>query len=173
MRLTQSLAAKKQEILKSWFQATVDSYPADTARFLKGQKDQFANPVGKATYQGLDALVDALVAGAGRDVMESALDPILRIRAVQTFTPSMATSFVFFLKQIVRQHLPANGPDAQRDMDGLDRKIDEMAMAAFDIYVACREKIFELKATESRKQFFGSLKRAGLIVEAEADGPGF
>jgi hypothetical protein len=48
-----------------------------------------------------------------------------------------------------------------------------MAMAAFDIYVACREKIYELKATESRKQFFGSLKRAGLIVETEADGPGF
>ncbi|WP_157067602.1 hypothetical protein [Desulfosarcina cetonica] len=48
-----------------------------------------------------------------------------------------------------------------------------MALVAFDIYVACREKIFELKATESRNQFFGSLKRAGLIVETEADGPGF
>ncbi|BBO68263.1 hypothetical protein DSCA_21930 [Desulfosarcina alkanivorans] len=173
MSLTQSLAAKKQEILKSWFQTTVDSYPADTARFLKGQKDPFANPVGKATYQSLDALLDALATGAGRDAMASALDPILRIRAVQTFTPSMATSFVFSLKQIIRKHLPGRGSDADLDMGGLDRQIDEMAMAAFDIYVACREKIYELKATESRNQFFGSLKRAGLIVEAEADGPGF
>jgi hypothetical protein len=65
------------------------------------------------------------------------------------------------------------GPDAQGDMNDLERGIDEMAMAAFDIYVACREKIYELKANESRKQFFGSLKRAGLIVETEADGPGF
>ena len=173
MSSAQSLAAKKQEILESWFQATVDSYPAETARFIKNQKDPFANPVGRTTYQSLDALVDALTAGAGPEVMAKALDPILRIRAVQTFTPSKATSFVFSLKQIIRQHLPGDGHDADVDINALDRQIDEMAMAAFDIYVACREKIYELKATESRKQFFGSLNRAGLIDETEADGPGF
>ena len=173
MSSAQALAAKKQEILKSWFQITVDSYPADTARFLGSQKDPFANPVGKTTYQSLDALVDALATGAGREVMAAALDPILRIRAVQTFTPSKATSFVFSLKQIVRQHMPDQGPEVKGDMRALDQQIDEMAMAAFDIYVACREKIYELKATESRKQFFGSLKRAGLIDETAAEGPGF
>ena len=173
MSSAQSLAAKKQEILNSWFQATVDSYPAETARFVKNQKDPFANPVGQITYQSLATLMDALSAGAGREAMAKALDPILRIRAVQTFTPSKATSFVFSLKQILRQHLPGDGRDADGEMNDLDRQIDEMAMAAFDIYVACREKIYELKATESRKQFFGSLKRAGLIDETEADGPGF
>ena len=172
MSSAQSLAAKKQEILKSWFQTTVDSYPADTARFLKSQKDPFANPVGQTTYRSLDALLEALITGAGREVMAKALDPILRIRAVQTFTASAATTFVFSLKQIVRQHLPSGATDATVMMHDLERQIDEMAMAAFDIYVACREKIFELKATESRTQFFGSLKRAGLIVETEADGPG-
>lgn len=173
MGSTQSLAAKKQEILKSWFQATVDAYPADTARFLKNQRDPFANPVGQTTYQSLDALVDVLATGDGREAMAAALDPLLRIRAVQTFTPSKAISFVFSLKQIIRQHLSADGRDAGVGMHELDRQIDEMAMAAFDIYVACREKIYELKATESRKQFFGSLKRAGLMVETEADGSGF
>ena len=173
MSSAQLLAAKKQEILESWFQATVDSYPAETARFIKNQKNPFANPVGQTTYQSLDALLEALTAGAGREVMAKALDPILRIRAVQTFTPSMATSFVFSLKQIIRQHLPGDGRDPGVIMNGLYRQIDEMALAAFDIYVACREKIYELKATESRKQFFGSLKRAGLIDETEADGPGF
>ena len=173
MSSAQLLAAKKQEILESWFQATVDSYPAETARFIYNQKDPFANPVGQTTYQSLDALVEALAAGDGREGMAKALDPILRIRAVQTFTPSMATSFVFSLKQIIRQHLPGDGRDSDVDMNDLDRQIDEMAMAAFDIYVACREKIYELKATESRKQFFGSLKRAGLIDETAADGPGF
>lgn len=173
MSSAQLLAANKQEILKDWFQATVDSYPADTARFLKAQKDPFANPVGQATHQSLAALMDALETGAGRQAMLAALDPILRIRAVQTFTPSQATSFVFSLKRIVRQHLPDHGRDAGNELLDLDRQIDEMALAAFDIYVACREKIYELKAMESRKQFFGSLKRAGLIAETEADGPGF
>ena len=173
MSSDQPLAEKKQAILKSWFHVTVESYPPDTARFLKGQNDPFANPVGQTTYQSLEALVDALIANAGREIMTAALDPILRIRAVQTFTPSKATGFIFSLKQIIRQHLAGDGRDADLDLDAVDRQIDDMAMAAFDIFVACREKIYELKATESRKQFFGSLKRAGLIVEAEADGPGF
>jgi hypothetical protein len=96
MSCVQLLAAKKQEILKRWFQVTVDSYPADTARFIKNQKDPFANPVGQSTYQSLDALVDALISGAERDTMTLALDPIIRIRAVQSFTPSQATSLCLF-----------------------------------------------------------------------------
>ena len=71
-----SLAAKKQDILNSWFQATVDSYPAETARFIKSQKDPFANPVGQTTHQSLDTLVDALTTGAGRDVMASRATPL-------------------------------------------------------------------------------------------------
>ncbi len=164
------MAAKKQEILKSWFQATVDTYPADTARFLKSQKDPFANPVGQTTFQSLEKLVEALISEAGHDTMATALDPIMRIRAVQTMSPSQATRFVFALKRIIRDHSPGKG--RKEEMGGLDQRIDEMALVAFDIYVACREKVFELKATESRKQFFGSLKRAGLIVETEADGSG-
>ena len=113
--------------------------------------------------------MDALIAGSGREAMMEALDPVIRIRAVQAFTPSKATAFVFSLKQIVRDCLSGESGD----MVPLDRRIDEMAMAAFDLFMGCREKIYELKATESRNQFFGSLKRAGLIAETEADGPGF
>jgi hypothetical protein len=173
MSSVHTLAAKKQEILKSWFQATVNSYPADTARFLNSQKDPFANPVGQTTHHSLEILLDSLMTEADPKVVTTALDPILRIRAVQSFSPSKAMEFIFSLKQILRKHLTGLGDDQHQALNGFDRKIDEMALAAFDIYVACREKIFELKATESRNQFFGSLKRAGLIAETEADGSGF
>jgi hypothetical protein len=174
MSRKKTLSAKKQEILDGWFRVTIDSYPADTARFLKSQKDPFANPVGQTTYRSLDALLDILDKGDGREAMAVALDPILRIRAVQTMSPSRATSFVFSLKQVLRRLLPETGSEeGEGGLGALDRKIDEMALAAFDIYVTCREKVFELKASESRNQFFGSLKRAGLIDETEADGPGF
>lgn len=173
MSSAHQLAAKKHQILKHWFAAAIDAYPADTARFLKSQQDPFANPVGQTTYRSLEALVDGLATGAGPKAMAAALDPILRIRAVQTLTPSAATRFIFSLKQILRQHLPADGRDAGLDMRALDEGIDQMALVGFDIYMACREKLYELKATESRNQFFGSLKRAGLIDETEAGGPGF
>jgi hypothetical protein len=170
MSSAQALTRKKKEILDRWFQVTVDSYPDDTARFLKKQNDPFANPVGEATHKSLEGLVDALINDAGRKAIMDALDPIIRIRAVQSFTPSKATVFVFSLKQIVHDCL---SDESDLDMAPLYRRIDEMAMAAFDLYMLCREKIYELKATESRNQFFGSLKRAGLIAETEADGPGF
>ncbi|MDL2270048.1 RsbRD N-terminal domain-containing protein [Desulfosarcina sp. OttesenSCG-928-A07] len=170
MSTEKSLLAKKQEILKNWFEATVATYPPDTARFLKSHKDPFTNPVGETTYRSLTVLVDALMNGADRDVMTAALDPVMRIRAVQAFSPSMATGFVFSLKQIVRQHLAADSGSRNKTLAELDQRIDEMALAAFDIYMACREKIYELKATESRNQFFSSLKRAGLIADSEADG---
>jgi hypothetical protein len=170
MSSAHALAGKKKEILKHWFQATVDSYPADTARFLKNQTDPFANPVGQTTYRSLEALVDALISGAGDQAMKAALDPVIRIRAVQSFTPSKATAFVFALKGIVREQL--TDTVGETDMAALDWRIDGMAMMAFDVFMACREKVYELKASESRNQFFGSLKRAGLIDETEADGSG-
>lgn len=173
MSSAHTLAAKKKEILKSWFQATVESYPADTARFLKSQNDPFANPVGQTTHQSLAMLLDSLTTDADPAAVSAALDPIMRIRAVQSFSPSKATAFIFSLKEILRQHLTGHRDGDNQTLHGLDRRIDAMALAAFDIYVACRERIFEIKATESRNQFFGSLKRAGLIVETEADGPGF
>ena len=172
MSSANKLAANKQEILKRWFEVTVESYPADTARFLRSQKDPFANPVGQTTHQSLETLLDSLITGADRESVIKALDPILRIRAVQSFSPSKATGFIFLLKPIIHRYLTDRG-DKSPAIDQMDRKIDEMAMAAFDIYMACREKIYELKATESRNQFFGSLKRAGLIVETEAQEPGF
>jgi len=30
----------------------------------------------------------------------------------------------------------------------LEQKIDDMSLLAFDIYMKCREKLYELKATE-------------------------
>ena len=173
MSRKKTLSAKKQEILDNWFTVTIDSYPADTARFLRNQTDPFANPVGQTTFQSLKALLDILEKGNGREAMVAALDPILRIRAVQTMTPSQATSFVFALKAILRRLLPEYASEESGVFGEWDRRIDEMALTAFDIYVACREKVFELKASESRNQFFGSLKRAGLIDETEAGGPGF
>ena len=38
----------------------VDTYPADTSRFLKRQKDPFANPVGNTTLESLEAVVGEL-----------------------------------------------------------------------------------------------------------------
>jgi hypothetical protein len=51
----------------------------------------------------------------------------------------------------------------------IDACIDEMALAAFDVYMQCREKIYEMKANEMKSRTYKALVRAGLIKESDDD----
>ncbi len=140
----------------------VDTYPADTSRFLKSQKDPFANPVGGATIQGLDAMFDELFGNMDRETILTSLDPIIRIRAIQDFSPSDATGFIFFLKEILRDYIK---DQPLSEWLSLESKIDEIALMAFDIYLKCRETLFRIKANEEKNRTFSAFERAGLIKE--------
>jgi RsbT co-antagonist protein rsbRD N-terminal domain len=167
MALENLLAKRKSTIVKSWFNLVVETYPADTAKFLKSQKDPFANPVGRNTHKGLDTLFDGVLGHADKEAVETFLDPIIRIRAIQDFTPSQAIGFIFPLKKLIRdlvQKETKNDFDAG-DLLPFESRIDALALIAFDIYVKCREKIYEIKATEERNRTFKAFKRAGLIHE--------
>ena len=99
--LVSILNKKKTVIVKKWFDLVVKTYPADTASFLKSQKDQFANPVGQTTLKGLEAIFDEVVSGMDRNAIISFLDPVIRIRAVQAFTPAKAIKFILDLKKVI------------------------------------------------------------------------
>jgi hypothetical protein len=174
MRLNQLLAQRKNAIVKKWFAETIETYPSDTAKFLKSQKDPFANPVGRTIYQGLAALFDELLKETNHEVVRSILDPIIRIRAVQNFSPSQATSFIFFLKNVIRSNIKTEDPQAQLYGELLlfESKIDELGLIAFNLYMQCREKIYELKANEMKNRTFRAFERAGLVCEMPAEQPG-
>jgi hypothetical protein len=103
--------------------------------------------------------------------MQPLLDSIIRIRAIQNFSPSQATSFIFSLKDVVRETLKKEDPESKHFKELLlfESKIDELGMMAFDIYMKCREKIYELKANEMKNRTFKAFKRAGLVREMPAE----
>jgi len=173
MRIENLLEQRKAVIVKKWFDVVIQTYPADTSRFLKTQKDPFANPVGQTVLRGLEALFDTLMKGPDTDTISSFLDPIIRIRAVQDFTPSKAVSFIFSLKQVIRENLTKELKDTAMALEllNLESAIDDLALIAFDIYMECREKIFELKANEEKAKTLAAFKRAGLISELPAAQP--
>ncbi len=173
MRLNNLLAQRKTTIVKKWFTSSIETYPSDTAKFLKSQKDPFANPVGRTIYQGLAALFDELLEEMDHKAILSFLDPIIRIRAVQNFSPSQATSFIFFLKDIVRDNIKKEDFEAHlfNELLLFESKIDELSLIAFNLYMQCREKIYELKANEMRNRTFRAFERAGLVREMPADTP--
>ena len=165
MNLEKLLSIKKNAILERWFHLIVDTYPSDTSRFLKKEKDRFANPVGNTISEGIDALYEGLFKGADSVKVSPFLDRIIRVRAIQDFSPSEAIGFVLSLKKAIREELKDEIRDDRiiNELLLFESEIDELLLLSFDIYMKCREKVYELKATEVKNRTFRLLERANLI----------
>jgi hypothetical protein len=165
--LEQILIQKKSAIAKNWFDLTAQTYAPDTAEFIKNNKDQFANPVGGAMLNSLKGLLDQLINSMDPEAVTSHLDAIIRIRAVQNFTPSQAIAFILSLKKVLRENLTKELRDSRiaSELVTFETKIDRLCLMAFDIYMQCREKIFQIRANETRNRTFKAFARAGLISE--------
>ena len=170
MSLIEQLSQKKKTIIKKWFAKVVDSYPIDTAQFLKSQKDPFANPVGQTTLHSLNGLFTLILDDFDHKAAQQLVDPVIRIRSIQDFTPSKAVQFIFDLKDIIRELLPAHSDgQALKAYDVIDRRIDAIGLLAFDIYMQCREKIYDLKANEMKARTYSAFARAGLVKEPDEE----
>jgi hypothetical protein len=168
MNFKEHLSEKKADILKQWFEAVVATYANETAALLKKQKAQFTNPVGYTLTEGLEQLFDALLKGMLPDTVSGFLDSIVRLRAIQDFAPSEALSFIVQLKKIVRRSLGMEILQRQgmtAELEAFDSAVDDLALYAFDLYMKCREKIYDLKANEARNMTFRLLQQARLIVD--------
>lgn len=167
------LSEKRSAILNCWVDHILDTYPADTANFLRDKKNRFANPVGHSISEGTAGIFDDLLQGIGQDKVSPFLDNIIRIRAIQEFTPSQAISFVFFLKKIIRNELAKeiaeNGLFDELTL--LEYRIDSLGFLAFDIFMRCREKLYDIKANEARHMTFRLLQKANLICEKPGEDP--
>ena len=167
MGLEKVLAKKRDAIVADWFDLVAKTYAPDTAQFLKRNNDPFTNPVGGYLSRGLAGLFDQLVIGPDQEAVRPMLDPIVRVRAIQNFSPSKAIAFVLVIKKIVRKYLSIDSKDSRlmKDLLEFEDRVDAMSLFAFDIYTQCREKIFELKANEEKDKVYKAFQRAGLIQE--------
>jgi hypothetical protein len=159
MPLKQTLKKNKNSFIKKWFQATIDTYPKQTARILGKDSNRFDNPVGAITHESIEDVFNLILEDFDQETLEKALDPVIRIRAVQSFSASEAVSFVFTLKQIGEDIIEEN---LIRQFDQL---VDQIALAAFNKLMKCKEEIFLLKATESKRRVHRAFERAGLVAE--------
>ena len=167
MGIEDVLAKKRNAIVKEWFEKVANTYPPDTAQFVRSNPDAFSNPIGSSLQNGLSALFDQLLTDPDRETVRQYVDPIVRIRAVQDFTPSKAIAFILVLKNIVRKHIDSelNDSKAFGELLRFESKIDNMSLFAFDLFIACREKIYELKTNTERNKIYKAFERAGLIDE--------
>jgi hypothetical protein len=152
MPLHDALRERRRAILDRWKELALSVYPERAASFLSNEPDRFQNPVGHALDEGLAALFDGAVGEGRPEGIRRALDGVVRIRAVQDLPPSAGVGFVFLLKQAIRDVLGAAPPEAEELAEIHDR-IDRFALEAFDQFLVCREKIYELRVREVRARW--------------------
>jgi hypothetical protein len=172
--LEEFLLDKKPHILKRWLHLILETYPLDTQRFLKHQKDPFLNPVGSTIEKEIEVLFVQLIQGINPERTSAALDGIIRIRAIQDFSPSKAISFIYLLKKIIREEViqDYSGQPLSELLLAFESRLDEMVLLAFDIYSRCREKVYEMRANEAKNQVSGLLRKKGLLSDLESWEPG-
>jgi hypothetical protein len=157
------LQPHRSEALDRWRGFVLDSYPEEAARFFRKEKDRFKNPVGQSIHRATEAILDGALLERDEDGVPEALEALVRIRAVQDFSPSEAIAFVFLLKRAVREVLEgasADGPPAQALSD-LESRVDALALAAFETYTRCREELFEIRLRASKRRVAVLLERFG------------
>ncbi len=154
--LRAALNAQRQAILEAWLARTVDTYPSQAAKLLREQRDPFRNPVGQVLREGLAALLDVLLGEGDLDAAKPALDRVVRLRAVQDFTPGEAVGFLFLLKAVIREVLAEVGQAGGRPdpIQELEDRIDRLVLLGFDRYAACREQMAEIRVHEARRRLF-------------------
>lgn len=167
MNLNIFLQQKKSAILKKWYNLVLDTYPEQSQSFLRKQKNVIANPVGSTISEGIESVYDELLQGANPDNISLFLDNIIRVRAIQEFSPSQAVSFIFGLKAIVREELESEAPESviSEEWSAFESRIDGLALLCFDIYAECQQKISDIRVDEVKRQSSGLLKMAGLTYE--------
>jgi hypothetical protein len=166
MKLTNLLSERRPLIQEKWLHLVFDSYPAETSGFLKREKDRFNNPVAYRISEGIKGLYEALLKEMDRDRLLHYLDEVIRIRAVQDFSPSQSLAFIFLLKNVLREELAGElqDPGLAAEFLDLESRIDGLALLGFDVYTKRREMVHDLKVTEIKNRVSAVLRRTGISL---------
>jgi hypothetical protein len=155
MGLKELLSKKRDAVLKRWLQLILETYPADTSGLLGQEMDPFVNPVGSTIAGEIRALYEGLLRGEEVDRFSNHLDKVIQIRSVQDFSPSRAVLVVPLLKRAIQEELARSRREGDRLMEelfDLDSKIDQLSLLAFDIYTKYRERVYEIRIGEIKKE---------------------
>jgi len=170
MEFAEELRLKKGTIRENWIEKILDSYPAKSRAYYRTKKDEFLNPVGTVLSSRAEGIIESLLEGFDQSVLSTLLKDVIKIRAVQEFSPSQALAFLPLLKEALREELDTGKPveGRSREIEEFEARVDQMTLLAFDIYTGCRQQIYELRIDEL-KRLQGSPRRRRAARESLDD----
>ena len=139
------LKQRKAAVLRRWQDLVFETYAPDTAAVLKTGGDRFDNPVSYTVSCNLQLILDGLVERKHVETLFPCLEEIIKIRAVQEFTPETAVCFMPILKKAL---MLETGLEAEVELAG---RIDRLSAACLVIYQECRNRIERIRTNEKIK----------------------
>jgi len=172
MSLPDLLKLKRSVILSRWRRMIRETYPPDAASFIEQQKDRFHNPVGHTISEATAAVFDAVLARRPAREVASALDGVVRVRAVQEFSAAQAVAFVFQLKRAIREEIgeEISTRELWTGLSSVEGSIDQVALTAFDLYMQCRERVFDVRVNELKRRMSRPMQMLGRVFSHEDQG---
>jgi len=165
MGLLEAICARQDELARKWAALILGTYPEQTQAVWRDNHDRFANPVGHAIDTATRGLLPLLLEWNDAEAVANCLEQLVKIRAVQDFSPSKALSFIFLLKKLLRQEfseeLSADGRLAE--LLAFETRIDNLAVIAFDLYVAARDQVQRMRVEEVKRAHKNIVRRANLM----------
>ena len=170
-RLSERLGPRRDALLTTWRKRILAAYPEETQKFLTEKRDPFGNPVGAALEEGTAVILDYLLDGGDRDELAGKLQHLIRIRAVQQFTPAQAVGFVFQLKDVVRNELGASaaGEGLFDEQLAFESRIDDVTMVCMELYAAAREQLFQSQLKSVHRQSYKLVERMNRMMRVPGE----
>lgn len=170
MELFTYLKENKNKILKLWLNSFWERFGKGSA-FFKKEVDHFTNPFAYHIEEAFREILQAVLEEFSWDRVDPSLEKIAQIRAVQEVIPSIAGVFLIDLKKILRDNygdkiLTNYGVSALLE---LEDRINSLFFRFMDFYLKHRERMYEIKIEEWKRNHYLLLKRAGLILEDTED----
>ena len=167
MGLLDLIRERREELVDRWVGLVLGTYPPQAVAFLQKERDGFRNPVGATIRRAIGELVAGLLADADAGDLAAPLEAVVRMRAVQNFSPAQAVGFVFLFRRALREVLNDELREARAgELLDVDARLDGMALRAWDSYAASREKVSDIRAREATARTYALLKRAGFLADA-------
>ena len=150
MDLAEAFRNHHKKIVEQWIDYTLSTYKS--SKFFHKEGDKFANPVGGVIKEALDALFLLLAKNAKPEEFVAPIQKIIRVRAIQDFAPSQAVSPIHAVKHITRDILSADKERSHlvNELYDFEFAVDMAVLAAFDLYMADRERLFNVRLQEIR-----------------------
>ncbi|MDY6820717.1 MAG: hypothetical protein SVN78_03725 [Deferribacterota bacterium] len=156
---------KKNKILDDWFNHLISHYDDNKLDYLEKERDPFLNPVKYIFKSALGSIFSYIFEDEELDLVSQDIEKLIKLLALNGPKASEVLGlFVFFKQHINALFMSSFSLEEKIDeYNEITNIFDNLLLKIFDMYVQCREKIYEIRVNEIKRMTFPLLERSGLI----------